>query len=142
MHSSDKRILFIDDERTLVKLSVSFLKKKGYEAIGTSLPEEALRLFKCDPNSFDMVITDISMPKMDGITLVKQMKEINDNIRVIFLSGVIETHYEKIENSIIIDKPVKPDYLISLIENDIWVRDKSQKSKFLDYWNSKINIVY
>lgn len=119
MHSSDKRILFIDDERTLVKLSVSFLKKKGYEAIGTSLPEEALRLFKCDPNSFDMVITDISMPKMDGITLVKQMKEINDNIRVIFLSGVIETHYEKIENSIIIDKPVKPDYLISLIENDI-----------------------
>jgi len=64
----DESILFVDDEASLVRLATQLLERSGYRVVGHTNPLEALELFKADPNQFDLVITDMTMPYMTGWT--------------------------------------------------------------------------
>ncbi|MBW1798809.1 MAG: PAS domain S-box protein, partial [Deltaproteobacteria bacterium] len=64
--SGHERILFIDDEQALVDIGKQMLEHLGYEVITRTSSIEALELFKAEPDGFDMVITDMTMPNMTG----------------------------------------------------------------------------
>jgi CheY-like chemotaxis protein len=66
------------------------LKSLGYEAVTTSESREALKLFRQDPEGFDLVITDQVMPEMSGSELSKELLAIRPDIPIILCTGFIE----------------------------------------------------
>jgi PleD family two-component response regulator len=77
-----ERLLFVDDEEMLGKMAKTILEKLGYDVSIRSCPIEALKLFEKQPKMFDMLITDPSMPGMDGIELTKKMLAIRSDLPV------------------------------------------------------------
>ena len=83
-----KSVLYVDDERALVTLSVRGLKHYGYAVTGFSDPMQALERFKAEPEAYDAVITDLSMPQLSGLSLVNELRALRA-VPVIALSGVV-----------------------------------------------------
>lgn len=85
--SGTERILFIDDEEALVQLGNQMLDLFGYQVTGCISPLKALELFKKNPDSFDLVITDMTMPMMTGDKLAAELVKIRPDIPVIMCTG-------------------------------------------------------
>ncbi len=86
----DENILFVDDEDALVRLATQLLEKCGYRVVGHTNPLEALELFKDDPNKFDLVITDMTMPHMTGNQLAQALQKIRSDVPIIITTGYSE----------------------------------------------------
>ena len=78
-------ILIIDDEPDILKLLGDILTQEGYRVKTASGGKEALKLFR--PESFDLVITDVRMPGIGGIELMRQIKKLDETVEVIILTG-------------------------------------------------------
>lgn len=78
-----KDILVVDDEGIIRDLCSKALK--GYNVVEAADGEEALRLF--ESSRFDVILTDVMMPKMDGIELLKRLKEQEPTLVVIIMTG-------------------------------------------------------
>ena len=85
-----ERILFVDDEPSIVKMGDIMLKRLGYTAKAFTNPEEALEKFKNAPDDFDLLVTDIAMPGMTGINLAREIINIKNDIPVIICTGYSE----------------------------------------------------
>ena len=80
MPNGTEHILVVDDEISLVKLEKRILERCGYKITTATSSLEALELFKNHPDDFDLVISDLAMPKLDGRWIGKriiQNKEID-----------------------------------------------------------------
>jgi len=93
--TGNERILFIDDEKTLVDLGRQMLERLGYKVVCRTSSIEALELFKSRPDQFDLVITDMTMPNLTGDKLTRQMLGIRADIPVILCTGFSEQISEK-----------------------------------------------
>ncbi|MBN1850132.1 MAG: PAS domain S-box protein [Deltaproteobacteria bacterium] len=82
-----ERILFVDDEDEVVNVGREMLDRLGYSPITKTDPEKALMLFQQDPGSFDLVITDLTMPGMSGVRLAEKIRTIRPEIPMIISSG-------------------------------------------------------
>ncbi len=82
-----ERILFIDDEDMLVELNKQRLTKLGYDVVTTTSSIEALRIFQEAPDSFDIIITDQTMPNLTGLDLAARILKIRPNARIILCTG-------------------------------------------------------
>ena len=80
-------ILFIDDEAPLTKIGKRLLESLGYEVVTRTSGIEALELFKSVPERFDVVITDLTMPKLTGDKLAEQLLKIKPDIPIIVCTG-------------------------------------------------------
>jgi len=98
--TGDERILFIDDEAAIVKLGHQRLERLGYKVEAMTNPIAALDLFRLQPDKFDLVITDLTMPKMTGDKLIKEFLNIRPDIPVILCTGFSEKIDEKIAKEI------------------------------------------
>ena len=85
-----ERILFVDDEASIVKLNHQRLESLGYRVKSTTRPLEALEWFRADPDQFDVIITDMTMPKMVGDKLTKEILAIRPDMPVIICTGYSE----------------------------------------------------
>jgi len=83
----EERILFIDDESLQVELARKSLGNLGYQVVAFTDSIEALRQFKETPDDFDLVITDLTMPKMTGKMLAQEMHTLRPNLPIILCSG-------------------------------------------------------
>ena len=92
-----ERILFVDDEETLVDLNTLRLESLGYRVTAAVSSREALKAFAADPAAFDLVITDYTMPHMTGIDLAGKLLELRPDIPIILTSG----RNEKVEPEMI-----------------------------------------
>lgn len=82
-----EQILVVDDEKSIVKLCKRILEKEGYRVVGTEDPERAISFL--DKGDFDLVISDIRMPKMDGLTFLSNVENKLPDIPLIFISGYV-----------------------------------------------------
>jgi PAS domain S-box-containing protein len=82
-----ENILIIDDEEPIAILNQRRLERLGYSAESCTDPHEALQLIQNNPNQFDLVITDMAMPKMTGAGLANEIREINPDLPVILCTG-------------------------------------------------------
>ncbi|MCP4691057.1 MAG: response regulator [Desulfobacterales bacterium] len=82
-----ERILFIDDEPPIVKMSQRMLRRLGYTVESRTSSIEALALFKAKHDSFDLVITDMTMPNMTGDELSREILRIRPDIPIILCTG-------------------------------------------------------
>ena len=85
--TGSETILFVDDEESIVNMAALMIGRLGYEVQTRQDPEAALELFRSDPQRFDLVISDMSMPRMTGITLFEKLREIRPDIPVILCTG-------------------------------------------------------
>jgi two-component system cell cycle sensor histidine kinase/response regulator CckA len=82
-----ERILFVDDEPSLVEMAERMLRRLGYDVETKTSSVEALDLFKEEPDRFDLVITDIGMPHMAGDMLAQKLIKIRPDVPVIICTG-------------------------------------------------------
>lgn len=85
-----ERLLIVDDEQTLLEIMQRILENLGYCVTATNSPQKALAMFQQSPALFDMLITDMNMPKMNGAALIDNIREIRPNIPVILCTGFSE----------------------------------------------------
>ena len=83
----NEKILVVDDEQDILQMLSKLLSQEDYEVKTALGGEEAIALFKSESEPFDAVITDMRMPGLDGIGVIKALKEIDEYIEVIILTG-------------------------------------------------------
>ena len=84
-------ILFIDDEEMLVKIIQVMLKKLGYQVVAQTSSLEAAKIFQAQPEKFDLVITDQTMPHKTGMQLAQEFRLLRPDIPIILCTGYSET---------------------------------------------------
>ncbi len=84
-------ILLVDDEPALTRVMGGALIQLGYQVIAHNDPEVALADFEAQPEDFDLVIMDQSMPRLSGVELAQQLRRIRPNVPIILCSGVSYT---------------------------------------------------
>jgi PAS domain S-box-containing protein len=82
-----ERILVIDDERLVAKTMSSLLERLGYTVQIETSPDGGLNMFRSSPEDFDLVITDYTMPKKNGLDLAGEMMEIRPDLPIILYTG-------------------------------------------------------
>jgi PAS domain S-box-containing protein len=85
--SGHERILFIDDDELLAELGKGMLERLGYKVEAMTDSLNALDLFLKDPNAFDLVFTDQTMPRMTGLKLAQEMLKVRPNIPILLYTG-------------------------------------------------------
>ncbi|MBU0769060.1 MAG: response regulator, partial [Proteobacteria bacterium] len=86
----NEKILLVDDEESIVHVGRLRLERLGYEVETIMNPVEALELFRASPDRFDLVITDMTMPQMNGDQLVKEVLKIHPDMPIILCTGFSE----------------------------------------------------
>jgi len=86
----DERILFVDDEEELVELFRQVLVDLGYQVTAMTSGPDTLRLFKQNPQAFDLVITDQTMPHLTGLELAEEVLRLRPDMPIILYTGFSE----------------------------------------------------
>jgi PAS domain S-box-containing protein len=84
-----RRVMYIDDEESLVYLMTRMLQKSGYHVTGFSDAEQALQILREQPGAFDVIVTDLSMPGMSGFHVAQAIREIRADLPVVVTSGYV-----------------------------------------------------
>ncbi len=100
LRGAGQRILYLDDEYSLVILARRLLERLGYQVFGFSSPDEALAAFEAAPDQFDLVLSDLSMPGISGIDVAKRVLEIRPDIPVLLASGYVRSEDVELARSI------------------------------------------
>jgi DNA-binding NtrC family response regulator len=123
--TTTKNILFIDDEKDVTFAMKIILEETGLYHVGTfNDPESALKKFK--PNFYALVIIDIMMPKMSGFELYEQLKKLDPDLKVCFLTAsgmyhqeVREVDHCALNEDLFLQKPISNEDLLREIDNKI-----------------------
>ena len=83
----NEKILVVDDEENITKLAKEMLGKLGYEVTTYTSSSKALLAFRRNPEAFDLVITDMTMPHMTGDEMAMKMMKVRPDIPVILCTG-------------------------------------------------------
>jgi PAS domain S-box-containing protein len=130
LFTGNENILFVDDEESLADLGRLSLEKMGYRVTTTTRPAEALELFCANPDQFDLVITDMTMPQMTGDRLTKKILKIRPDMPIIICTGFHEKMTEKKSTEIgahaFLIKPVSTSNLSQRVRE---VLDKKEDGK-------------
>jgi len=106
---SQQKVLFIDDESSIIQIADQMLQKLNYTGVCFQDSEKAYEFFMENPDSFDLIITDMTMPKISGIDLIQRIRIISDDIPIILCTGYSEfLTNESIEKFKISDYIIKP----------------------------------
>ncbi|SHI99479.1 PAS domain S-box-containing protein [Malonomonas rubra DSM 5091] len=82
-----ERVLLVDDDRMLIEVGNKMLKEMGYQVTTVTDSREALKTFAADPDGFDLVITDQTMPEMTGTDLIEEIRKIRSSMAAILCTG-------------------------------------------------------
>ncbi|MGE0257888.1 MAG: PAS domain-containing protein [Alphaproteobacteria bacterium] len=88
-------VMLVEDEDPVRIFAARALRNKGYKVLEAKSGETALDLMRGSDDTIDLLITDVVMPRMDGPTLVRQVREIHPDMKVIFISGYAEDAFRK-----------------------------------------------
>jgi DNA-binding NtrC family response regulator len=118
-NQTHKSILLVDDELDIVNLFTEVFKSRNYDVFGFTKPLKALEYYKKNYDQYGIVISDIRMPEMNGLDLVKNLKNIHKNISIILMSAYDNIDYSQLNNITInafIQKPIQIKELLSTVE--------------------------
>jgi signal transduction histidine kinase/CheY-like chemotaxis protein/HAMP domain-containing protein len=105
----NESILFVDDEKAMVDAIRPMIERLGYEVTARTSSIEALEAFSANPDRFDLVITDFTMPNLNGMELAKKLYKLRSDIPVILCTGYSELiNEEKAKGNGILAFVMKP----------------------------------
>jgi DNA-binding response OmpR family regulator len=115
----NKRVLLVDDEPDLNLTLKMVLEDKGFKVDSFTDPLLALQNFKEQDGMYDMIILDIKMPEMNGFELYRQIKKIDDKVKVCFLTAGEMDYgqfrkelFPALDNNCYIQKPIENEVLV------------------------------
>lgn len=91
------RILVVDDEQPIVSLLTKILDRLGYMVYKTTIGSEALSLYKSMSDKIDLVLSDITMPGLNGIYLSKEILKHDPDAKIILMTGFSSTTLEDVK---------------------------------------------
>lgn len=107
----NEKILFVDDEKSLVEIATTKLRELGYSVTGKTSSKDALEEFKLNHKNYDLIITDYSMPAMTGIELAQEVYKKRPELPMILCTGysdaVLEKQARKLGVRALINKPIR-----------------------------------
>ena len=116
----DATILIADDEQRMRKLVKDFLKQKNFNIIEAEDGEEALKAFNENKNKINLVLLDVMMPKLDGWSVLRQIRQLDNNVPIIMLTARAEEQDELFGFELGVDeyitKPFSPKILVARVE--------------------------
>ncbi|MEE9555441.1 MAG: response regulator [candidate division Zixibacteria bacterium] len=128
---SEGKILILDDEPRMVDSLKTLLAMEGYQVTGENSAEAALR--NLDRTDYDLMITDIKMPKLDGIEVMRRARERDPNLCVVLITGYasIDTAKDAVEEGAFgyLTKPLEIDELKLVVARGLEKR-RSELEKF------------
>lgn len=113
-----RTVLVVDDEPMIRKLVTWILRRRGYEVIQAEDGEEGLESFDAH-EVIDLVLSDIVMPKLDGVGMVRALRERRPSVPVLFMSGYTGHDRPALDDDdlrLLLSKPFTPDQLVARIE--------------------------
>ncbi len=128
MTTPNVKILIVDDDRHLLDLLIETLSTIGYEISGASGSEDALEFL--DKDTFDILITDIKMPEMDGLMLSNKVRQLYPDLPILLITGVDEPEIiGRAEHDGFLAKPFRINHIEEMIENTINnIKDKINRN--------------
>ena len=87
------KIMIVDDDVSVLKTLKDALTLQDYQTIGFDSPVEALQAYRQSP--CEVVILDVCMPKMDGISLMEEIRDVNPKVRIVIVTG-----YADVDNAV------------------------------------------
>ncbi|MCK5404000.1 MAG: response regulator, partial [Desulfobulbaceae bacterium] len=128
-HEGHGRILFVDDAEYNARSGKLILESIGFEVTALTDSAQALEVFREDPNRFDIVVTDQTMPQMTGFELAQELFHVRPDLPVIMITGHSEIVDSERAKSIGIRefllKPLDIDLLAETITN---ILDSAKKN--------------
>ena len=126
------RILIVDDEAKLVRKLKKLLENDGFEIETAGNGKEALKIID-NSKPFDVIISDIRMEEMDGLTFLKEVHQMGLDVGVIMITGYgdMDTFLESLYFGAFeyINKPVQYDKLVGTINKLLHDRERQRKKK-------------
>ncbi len=114
-------VLVVDDERAIRRSLVRILKRAGYRAEESDDPGEVIRRYEDGQDNIDLLITDVMMPKMNGLTLVDRISSFGPHVRVVYMSGYMrgQVSWSGLPGSVIgfLEKPIAKADLLRTVRN-------------------------
>lgn len=107
------KVLFVEDEKEIRETTHSFLKKIFNHIVTATNGEDGLEKFKLNKD-FDVIITDVAMPELDGKEMVNQIKLLDPNIKVVYITATNQDSYDL--DDIYFKKPLSFEDMIELLE--------------------------
>ena len=115
-----ERILLVDDEPALTVMFQKLLRRMNYQAITSNHAGEAIRLFRENPALFDLVITDLTMPEINGLEVARQIRAIRPDMPVVLVSGLSAALTEETLHEAgireLLEKPVSMNALADVVQ--------------------------
>lgn len=119
-----KRILIVDDETDMLTLMRTSLEHINYDVSTFTNPLDALETFKANPDRFDLVITDLRMPEMQGDDFSDELLRIKPEIPIFLFTGFSTIELKEKANFLrikeVIDKPFSLNYIINKIKEYLY----------------------
>lgn len=115
MVTGTEKILFVDDEDFQADIGQKMLTRLGYRVTARTSSAEALKVFRQNPDEFDLVITDMTMPTMTGDVLARKLLAVRPDIPIIACTG----YSEKISPEIIQEIGIKELAMKPVVMTDI-----------------------
>ncbi len=127
--TSQKTILVVDDDKSILRTFTRILQKNGYEIDTAETGKEAME--KAENRQYDLALVDIRLPDMDGTDLLAKLKKPLQNTVKIMITGFpsLETGVKALDEGAdaYLVKPVKPQELLVLLEEKLKNREQSEK---------------
>jgi DNA-binding NtrC family response regulator len=108
------RLLLVDDEEALLELLRKYLERLGFEVDACVTPEAALALFEADPERYGLVLSDLTLPGMNGEEMLDRMRNSNPALRGVLASGY--PYCPRSPQTDFLQKPFLPRMLAEAIE--------------------------
>ncbi len=141
------KILVVDDEKVALKNLEHIMQKEGYEVVGTQSGQNALKLLR--EQSFDLVLTDLRMEKVDGIQILQKCRELCPDTEVIMITGfaTLESAVETMKHGAFyyIAKPFKLDEVRKVVKEALekvrLKRENIQLREQIEKFQGKVRII-
>jgi len=106
--STAKQVLLAEDDAGIRSLLQKLLKAWGYRTLVASDGKEALEVAAAHPGNIDLLLSDVTMPKVDGQELAERLTKVRPSIKVVLMSGFSHAHVVVQKGWKFIQKPFRP----------------------------------
>jgi DNA-binding NtrC family response regulator len=107
--------MVVDDEKDILTVVMKALESHGLNVIGYTDPSQALQHFADGGDSFDVIVSDVRMPKLTGFQLARKVKELHPKIRIVLMSSfeITKPEFDKVMPSTSVDSFIRKPFALS-----------------------------
>lgn len=120
-------VLVVDDDQTMAELACEILHTENFKTTCVKNGAEALQILEKDESLFDLVLTDLDMPFINGLQLIELVKELYPHLKIILMTGGSHKGVQLPEDLDFLEKPFDLEQLLSRINRELRTENTGEK---------------